>query len=197
LLVSNRRAGLNTSFSFIACRDEGGIGWRLQGFALDRHGRVVDLGCAHALEDHSPSLVRALQPALSSRPPYKHLLRRWRRELRRCRLHPRQDELFGGWLRFIVRVEEPDDADFEVVILIPNGYPEQRAQYYAVHRLPTHGSSVRRIEPRGGESCAPDAWVRLVEQVKEKHRGNERRGPRARARARTCARACACARARE
>lgn len=164
LLEHNRRAGLDTSFSFIACREEEGTGWRLQGFALDRRGGIVDLGFARVLADRSPLLARALQPALWTRPPYKHLLRRWRRELRRRRLRPRQDELFGGWLRFIVRV----DPDLELVILLPNSYPEQPAQYYVVDRASVRrGGSVRRLEPLDGVSCAPDAWVRLIEQVKE------------------------------
>jgi hypothetical protein len=167
LLEHNRCAGLDTSFSFIACREEAGPGWRLQGFALDRHDRIVDLGFARVLEERSPLLARALQPALKTRSPFRYLLRRWRRELGRRRLHPRQDELFGGWLRFIVRVE----PDLELVILLPNSYPEQPAQYYTVRRASGRRASVRRLEPRDGESCRPDAWVRLIEQVEEESHG--------------------------
>jgi hypothetical protein len=168
LLEHNRRAGLDTSFSFIACREETGTRWRLQGFALDRRGEIVDLGFARVLEDRSPPLARALRPALWSRPPYQQILRRWRRALRRRRLRPRQDELFGGWLRLIVRV----DSDLELVILLPNSYPEQSAQYYAVDRASTgRGGRVRELEPRAGESRAPDAWVRLVDQIEEDRRG--------------------------
>jgi hypothetical protein len=156
LLERNRRAGLEASFSLIACRDLWDRGWLIQAFALLPAGELVDLGPARAIADEAPALAELLTPELRAREPERSLLRRWRRELGRAGLRHRIDELFEGWLRVVVPV-----ARGQVVILVPLALPSRPLRVFAV----PEGRGARAIAaPR---SLAPDAWLRAVARGRE------------------------------
>ena len=159
LLRHNRDAQLNAAFSFIACRAEDGRGWRLHGFALDAGGGVVELGPA-ALAGDASLLHRLLLPPLARRAPFRHLLRRWRRELRRAGLRHRTDEVFDGWVRTVVTLAEGRRA----VILVPLDFPLTEPRVFVVHRGDT---TARPVTPRRPTSLAPDAWLSVVRQIEE------------------------------
>ena len=129
-LDHNRRAGLEASFSFIACRAIGGPGWRLQGFALDGQGALYELGFARLIPDHDLLLRRASLPGLEQRPMVHRRLRRWRHELRRLGINFYQDDLFGGWLRIVLELDPPN----ALVVLLPIDFPAERPRCYAVDR---------------------------------------------------------------
>jgi hypothetical protein len=158
LLRHNADSGLHTSFSFIACRTDDGGGWRLQGFALDRRGEVIDLGFAEPLAEHR--LRRLLLPPLGAREPFRHLLRRWRRELRRTRVRYESDDLFDGWRRTIVEL----DPQRALVILLPLDFPLCPLRCFVVDRA---ARQTRRLVPHHPTSLAGDAWLRLLRQVEE------------------------------
>ncbi len=162
LLRRNRDAALNTSFSFIACRGERG-GWRLQGFALGGDERVVDLGFAAVVPDDDPELGYPLRRPRIWRPPYRQVLRRWRRELKRARLPFVYDELFDGWQRCVIEAG-PDRA---LVILLPMDFPDRAPWYHVVHK---GSGAARPFLPRRPASLAPDAWVRAARQVQQEVR---------------------------
>jgi len=102
LLRRNREAALNSSFSFIACRSRT-RGWRLQCFALDGAGRVVDLGFAEPIAADHGAVMRALAPSLRRRPDGA-ALKKMRQVLKRCGYRATLDELFDGWMRLRVNV---------------------------------------------------------------------------------------------
>ena len=164
LLQHNRGAQLQAAFSFIACRASDGSAWHLHSFALDASGRVVDLGRAAPAEDAS-LLHRLLLPPLAQRPPFSHLLRRWRRELRRAGLRHETDQVFDGWVRTIIQLPHERRA----VILVPLDFPLTAPRCFVVAR----GDAVARpVTPRRPTSLAPDAWVSVVQQIEEEHHGS-------------------------
>ncbi len=160
LLERNREAGLETSFSLIAAPGPGG--WQLHGFALDG-GEVVGLGLAQVVSDESALIRRLLLPHLERRAPQRHLLRRWRRALRRAHLRFSSDELFEGWLRTVVEVDE----HLRVVILLPLEFPSREPRFYVA---PSSGE-VRRAYPSRGPRLAPEAWLAAVRELKESVHG--------------------------
>jgi hypothetical protein len=162
LLRHNVESGLHASFSLIACRGADGRGWRLQAFALDPRGEVIDLGFAEPLAEHR--LGRLLLPPLSAREPFRHLLRRWRRELRRARARCESDELFDGWRRTIVEL----DRQRALVILLPLDFPLRPPRCFVVDRA---SRRTWPITPRDPASLAGDAWLRLLRQAEEEHDG--------------------------
>jgi hypothetical protein len=165
LLDDNRQAGLNSSFSFIACRGRGGRGWRLHCFALGPRREIVDLGIARVVGDRCRPMRQALLPSLRLRSPYRYLLRHWRRQLRRQGLRPRTDDLFDGWIRTMIRVSD----ELELVILLPNAFPHEPAQHYLAHR--PSGRSMR-LTPPATRSLAWQDWTQILRQVEqhtEKH----------------------------
>jgi hypothetical protein len=120
----NAEAGLDASFSFIACAAGGG-GWRLPCFALggDARGRVVELGAAEVVDDDHDAIRRARAPRAS-----RCLLRRWRHQLHRRGLALRADELFDGWSRVRVRL----GAHRVLVALFPVDFPGAPPRYHLV-----------------------------------------------------------------
>ena len=160
LLERNRDAGLEACFSFIACR--GAAGWRLQGFALDGRGELHDLGFARILEDASPLLGPLLLAPLADRWPQRHLLRRWRRELRRAGWRHRTDELFDGWLRTVVELGPGRRA----VILLPLTFPAAAPRFFAVQENPRR---VVPFRPAGSPYLGPAAWRSALEQMERFH----------------------------
>jgi hypothetical protein len=131
LLRRNAEAGLEASFSFIACGH--GRGWRLPCFAMDARGRVVELGAAEVVDDGDDAIRRARAPR-----PARHLLRRWKHQLRRRGLALRADELFDGWSRVRIRL----GAHHVLVALFPVDFPGAPPRYHlvdlrtgAAHRL--------------------------------------------------------------
>ncbi len=161
----NRRGGLDTSFSFIACRHPAG-GWRLLGFGLDDEQRIVDLGPAEIVSDADPAVQRALLLGLWDRPADRAVLRRWRRELHRKGLNPRHEELFGGWQRLIFNL----DHGRRGVALVPIEFPAVEPQLWVVNGAP----GARRFEPGMAPSIesphrislVPDGLVRVAEKMK-------------------------------
>ncbi len=147
----SRAAGLNTSFSFIACRGTAGHGWRLQGFAIDRSGRVVDLGFARVVANRGPEIDFALQPALDRQPIARALLRHWRRRQRRLGRRVRTDELFGGWRRLVAR----DRQGGAVVLLVPLDFPA----------APVRRFLVTRRDGRAVERRLDGSWLGPEEEV--------------------------------
>jgi len=154
LLARNRDCGLHASFSFIACREAGGRGWRLQAFALDGQARLVDLGFAAPVPD--AALGPLMLGPLSRRPPHTHLLRRFRRELRRRGYRSRTDDLFDGWRRTIVRV----NPDLQLVILLPLDFPHGTARCFVVRRP----GRTRELPP---PPFSLGAWIHVIQQVAE------------------------------
>jgi len=161
LLERNRAAGLETCFSFIACRDSGGSGWALQGFALDAQRRIVDLGMARVMDDPVEVYREHLVPALEMRPLLHRIVERWRGEMQQRGLSFRCDELFDGWSRTIIELS-PRRA---CVVLIPIRFPEQAARCFVVDReqgttLPHPADTLM--------SLGPYACLALVEEVTER-----------------------------
>jgi hypothetical protein len=147
-LETNTEAGLRTSFSFIACHTLDGRGWLLQCFALDERKQIVDLGFTEVLADDKPIVLRALTPALTSRPVAHSILRHWLAETRRRGLHAAADELFDGWQRLVVRL----DADRTLVALVPIGFPQEPPRYYLVDH---HSGRTARHRPIAGMTALP------------------------------------------
>ncbi|MEW5848788.1 MAG: hypothetical protein AB2A00_08235 [Myxococcota bacterium] len=128
LLRRNVDAGLQVSFSFIACRSRDQRGWLLPCFAMDARERVVELGNAEVVADNDDAVVRARHLSLQ-RTPARFLLRRWRQQLRRHGLTPRVDELFDGWVRAKIRV----DGQRVLVVLFPMDFPSTAPRYHLVN----------------------------------------------------------------
>lgn len=94
LLLRNREAGLELSFSFIAARAQP---WVLCSFAMDAHQQIVELAAAVVVEDNDPRVLKALEQPAS----IKRHLRRWRRTLA---ARTQVDALFDGWKRCHVQL---------------------------------------------------------------------------------------------
>lgn len=161
LLESNRAAGLATSFSFIACRGLNGSRWRLQCFALDNHGDIVDLGFARVIGDDTPELAAFYLPGLSRRPMVRTLLRRWRRDLGRRGYRVRCGELFDGWTRIVV-----DLGARALVTLVPIDFPARPPQHHVVDKANGHS---RPVTVDNGLLVSPRLMSRAVQQVEESH----------------------------
>lgn len=73
LLARNRRAGLHTSFSFIACRSAKGSDWVLHCFALRANEAIVDLGLAEVVDSTSHTMRWAQAPSLTARSVVRHI----------------------------------------------------------------------------------------------------------------------------
>ena len=156
LLAHNRGAGLEASFSFIACRDLASRAWLLHAFALEPGGALRDLGLARVVADDSPSITPLLLRGLRTRSPQRFLLRRWRRSLVRAALRHRIDDLFDGWLRAVVELEGG-----RAVLLLPCDFPANPLRVFAVP-----GDRAPRQVP-APPSVAPDAWLQAVRRVEE------------------------------
>ncbi|HEY3448112.1 MAG TPA: hypothetical protein VGK67_17275 [Myxococcales bacterium] len=152
LLERGLQAGLATSFSVIACRPNGGDGWKLQTFALDDERRIVDLGFAQPIPDDHPDVARALLPALSRRRGAR-LVRAWLHKLRRASVATRVDELFDGWLRIIAG---------PLVALVPPGFPDQAVQLF---RWDPETNAVSPLESRALSKSG--ALLELVRSLEE------------------------------
>ena len=123
MLRRNTEAGLDASFSFIACGAGDGRGWRLPCFAMDARGRVVELGAAEVVDDDDDAIRRA-----RSRRASRCLLRRWKHQLHRRGLALRADELFDGWSRVRVGL----GAHHVLVALFPVDFPGAPPRYHLV-----------------------------------------------------------------
>jgi len=117
LLVRNREAGLDASFSFIACR-EPREGWRLCCFALDEQASLIDLGSAVVVEDEHPGVRFALHPR---EPENRQATRTWTEALVAAGLSPAQDELFDGWTRLGAELA----GDHRLGVMRPRGHPAE------------------------------------------------------------------------
>jgi len=133
MLARNAEAGLDASFSFIACGAAGG-GWRLPCFALEPGGRVVALGAAEVVDDGCDAIRRARTPRAPG-----HLVRRWKQQLRRRGLALRADELFDGWSRVRVRL----GAHRVLVALFPVDFPAAPPRY---HLVDLRSRAARRLD---------------------------------------------------
>ena len=127
LLDRNRQSGLLASFSFIACGR-----WTLPCFAMDASRRVLELGDAEIVDDADPIITRAR----TTRPP-RFWLKRWKQRLRARGLAPRIDELFDGWTRARIDLDERS----VLVVLFPLAFPDEAPRYFVVDRRT--GSSER------------------------------------------------------
>lgn len=166
LLRRNRDAALDTSFSFIACM---GAPWKLQGFALDRDERITDLGFASVVPDEDPRIRSSLQPSHLTRSPMRHVLRRWRRQLKRARLPCRRDELFDGWQRWVIEA----GGHLAVVVLLPMDFPKQPPRVHVVHR---GSGAARPLQLERPASLAPDAWVQVLRSIQQQEERYELAG---------------------
>jgi len=119
LLGRNTDAGLEASFSFIACTSWRGS-WNLPCFAMDPRERVIELGNSVVVADDDPRVVRALAPRRS-----RSLVRRWRRHLLRHGFTVTVDDLFGGWIRARVAIA----PDLVLVVLFPLDCPASPPRY--------------------------------------------------------------------
>jgi hypothetical protein len=54
----------------------------------------------------------------------------------------------------------------QLVILLPNAFPEHPARCFVVDRQRGCAAPLQRSAP---VTLSPDAWVRVVEQVREEH----------------------------
>lgn len=95
-----QQEGVDTTFSFIACRASRGEGWMLQGFALDG-GNVVDLGMARVVEPTHRLVVHARLPNARLR-GLAGLVRRWRKQAHGLNAQVAVDPLMDGWTRLRV-----------------------------------------------------------------------------------------------
>ncbi|MBN2361999.1 MAG: hypothetical protein JXR83_21285 [Deltaproteobacteria bacterium] len=163
----NRAAGLDTSFSFIACRDPLGRGWRLCCFALDGRGEIVDLGWAQVVADPDASRPGPLQLGVEQRDPLRQVLRGFRRELRRRGWYCCSDELFDGWQRTVVRI----DAQWAAAILLPIDFPDRAPLFFLVDRRRRRST---QYHPHAAGSLAPETWANAVTQMKGATHGSER-----------------------
>lgn len=118
LLARNEAAGLGASFSFIACRDGTGRGWRLQCFALDRAAplEVVDAGFCTVEADDSSAMRGARLPGVLQRE--RAALRAWRTALRRRGWRVCFRQLLDGWVRARVDV----DTHRTVAVFFPHEF---------------------------------------------------------------------------
>ncbi len=146
----NRAAGLEASFSFIACRGPEREGWRLQCFGLAPTGRVVDLGFAAPVSDHSPAVSWAMRGPLFRRPAFVRLHRRFRRAAERRGLLIRCDELFDGWHRTLLDLPGGD----RVAVLMGLGAPQQ-IQFWSANPA----GPARRLQPPWPGLAPPEAWI--------------------------------------
>ncbi|MBI4864310.1 MAG: hypothetical protein HY815_29235 [Candidatus Riflebacteria bacterium] len=160
LFERNREAGLNTSFSFIACRAGSGDGWVIAAFALDRWRRIVDLGFVEVADDSSASVRDALVESLHSRADVRSMLHRFKGELARRGLGFRIDELFGGWLRVVIDLGDSCAA----VLLLPVEFPRRVPEFFTVRR-PGNGAS--RFPAPAAWLTTSDGWVRVVDRIEE------------------------------
>lgn len=128
LLERNREAGLETSFSFIACRESRGPGWRLEAFALDDEERIVALGAVEVVEDGHRAVREAFDAGTRRGGPAWLRVRRLARQLRKCEIRHSVDELMGGWLRLIAH-PAPGRA---TVHLLPPCYPLEPEQSFDI-----------------------------------------------------------------
>jgi len=161
LLEHDQRAGLETCFSFIACRDRHGTGWRLRCFALDPQRRIVDLGFATPVEDPVEVYQRHLVPGFEARPLLTRVLERWRAELRRRGFEPRTDELFDGWQRTVVDL----DGRHACAVLLPITFPLAPARCFLVDRR--RGTTVPLLA-QALSSLTPYAAVELIAAAQER-----------------------------
>ena len=169
LLGHNRQSGLETSFSFIACRTGGacraeaaGVGgrWILHCFALDADERIVDLGFATVIDDEDPRVDEALLPGLRRVPPARTLVRRLRRRLRREGISTHWEELFDGWSRLRIEI-----GASVVVALLPDRFPDRPARWFVVQ-----GGDVEPVDPPSIlDPSIFTAW--LLEDLKGETRG--------------------------
>jgi len=164
----NRAAGLDTSFSFIACRGPLGWGWRLCCFALDPSGAIVDLGWARVKTDVDVGQPGPLQHAVEQREPLRQVLRGYRRELRRRGFFCSSEELFDGWQRTVV----PIDAATALVILLPIDFPEQPPRFFRVDRQRRRSE---QLFPIHAASMAPETWAAVATQLQGEDHDSARR----------------------
>ena len=155
----NRRAGLDTSFSFIACRGPLGAGWRLCCFALDPGGAIVDLGWARVVADVDAGQPGPLQHAVEEREPLRQVLRGYRRELRRRGFFCSSEELFDGWQRTVVHI----DRRWTAVILLPIEFPQQVPRFFLVDR---QQQRTTQFQPHAAASLAPETWARAIDEMR-------------------------------
>lgn len=162
MLQHNRACGLNTSFSFIACRafpqnTAGRERWKLLAFALDHQKEIVELGEVATLSGDAAILRRARLPHLYRRTPQKYLLRRFRRALKKLGSHVCCDGLYGGWVRLVVQRRGTPP----VVVLVPLTFPQQDMRFFQLGEYPA-GSVVARARSR---SLSVTDWLGTVEQL--------------------------------
>jgi hypothetical protein len=158
LLERNKEAGLNTSFSFIACRSGDDRSWELQAFALDWRRQIVDLGVVEPVDERDRAVQEALARGLTSRHLPRVMLRQWRRELDLRRLRYKVDELFDGWTRTIVHANDST----AVVALLPIDFPERLPSFFCVSKA--DGRS-RPLTAPGSRLRTPEGWCSLVDEV--------------------------------
>lgn len=158
LLQRNREAGLNTSFSFIACRAGDDRSWELQAFALDWRRQIVDLGFVEPVDERDRAVRSALTRGLTSRHLPRVMLRQWRRELDLRRLRYQVDELFDGWTRIIVHATEST----AVVALLPIEFPERLPSFFCVSKR--DGRS-RPLAAQVSTLRTPAGWCAVVDEV--------------------------------
>jgi hypothetical protein len=134
LLSKARAEGLDTTWSFIACRNRNDDGWVLQAFALDQ-GEVVDLGPAR-LVDPQHRLVREARLPNARLRGLAGLVRRWRKAASPLGLWVRVDPLLDGWTRLRVCRE-----DVTVGVLLVD-----HANAQVCHVFVVRGSQVSAVE---------------------------------------------------
>ena len=164
LLERNTQAGLELSLTFLACRDSGAQGWKLQAFSLSRDGVTRNLGFARPVMDDSPAVRAALRGPLHARAAFLKLMFRFRQALRLRRLVYRTEELFGGWLRTVVCPGSAHSA----AALMPIDYPARPIRFYAVAgkrclSLPLSAAGPARLGPEG--------WAELLDWASRRNHG--------------------------
>ncbi len=158
LLERNREAGLNTSFSFIACRADDERSWCLQAFALDRCRQIVDLGFVRPVDERGPTVRAALARGLTARHLPRVMLRHWRRELDLRRVRYQVDELFDGWTRTIVHASEST----AVVVLLPLDFPERPPGFFRVNKADGRSRPLGTADAR---LRTVEGWCSIVDET--------------------------------
>ncbi|MFH1807926.1 MAG: hypothetical protein ABIJ09_04235 [Pseudomonadota bacterium] len=158
LLVHNSDAGVEVSFSFIACRDQTGQSWVLQAFSLDGSGQVHDLGPCQVVEDEALIARGLFTPGTERQPLLRGLWQCWVRDLRRQGWACRCATLLEGWQRCIVEMGQGLCA----VFLLPIDFPDRPCQ---VHVVMAGSSRSERFFTPHLRSLDTDAWVRVALEV--------------------------------